>query len=61
MTTNVIITTHDWPVQASPRRASSILESDGPDTIVPPHSTQTIALWQERQLIITELPKPDAK
>lgn len=60
MTTRVTITTHDWPVLVSPRVANRIEVPDGPSVTVPPHSEQHFAVWQSRQLVIKELPKPDA-
>lgn len=57
MTTNVTVTTHDWPVEIT--EIDNGFAECAHKRVLPPHSEQTFAIWDSRQVFLKELPKPE--
>ena len=62
MTTNVTIDAHaGWPVQVIRRSRVESPGKNSEEIIVKPNTTQTIAVWDDNELIIREMKRPEAQ
>ncbi len=59
MTTQVTITTHDWPVKVTKIDQQPGQEPTETEMIVAPHDTHTVAIWQTMALRLDEMPLPE--
>ena len=59
MTTNVTVTTHDWPCAVVTTNTNTLTgEVTQSEKIVPPKSSATDCIYPGRKLEYIELPKP---
>ena len=60
MTTNVTIDAHaGWPVQVIRRSRNEPPGKNSEEIIVKPLTTQTVAVWDDNELLIREMKRPE--